>query len=735
MIECTVYADRGLTRLAGLLPNGVATITRIAQGVPDTTLRNGVGINVTAGGVLLEDSEGPVGVPLTYQVDVTVADRIIQQNLVPTPSFMHGAQQWAAGSGRVLAVEGDPTAQHAQVGHFTNNAGGASLVGPPTLIGHVDGTPEVVGNYTLTPTTGGGSAIANGDWVYILHQQPASLTIGPAIPTGFTQVATGTGNSIKFAVWRRKRVAGDTGYLVKNAAGSTGIGTCFWVRGAGDAVPIISPLTQFQVGMATAVIVPSAMAVNPSLVVSAVAAVTTAVGPRVTAEGVFGQTFGWAVGNNPDTRSTLVTSETTAHAGATSQLTAVYDSAVQDVLAWQIIIPNTTPLTNRIVAKAKVTALPAAVTKPYRLTGRFRFTSTNVWLWDDVKNNGTWDDLLADKGTWADVLSSVVPGAGEYSRLFAAVVNPADGSYYVQPIQVLGFADTRVNTWLDFVIYFTPTLDIPATAEIWFIQGTYIREYSMEWYLDSIGITSGEQMDKHDTIWYLDGDTPRPAGAAAALDPDGGWTTPLDNSSVSWTETPGNSISRWLSPTALRGTTTCQIDWPQTETIPCEPVLVSDPVTSALGMWVGLLGISDLDHDVVSSDAKILGRADPVATSQSRQWETGSIRLMTTSMSDRNELLSIVRSGRIILLRNPDPDYPENNWYLSCKRMTELRLSPDHRFPHRAWDVPFTRVARPVGMIEASSATTWSAVANKWTWNQLKAQRATWLDVMTLSVD
>jgi hypothetical protein len=109
--------------------------------------------------------------------------------------------------------------------------------------------------------------------------------------------------------------------------------------------------------------------------------------------------------------------------------------------------------------------------------------------------------------------------------------------------------------------------------------------------------------------------------------------------------------------------------------------------------------------------------------------------VLTTSRDARNELLAIARSGRVLLLRNPDPDYPENNWYLSCKRMTEARLSPDHRFSHRAWDIPFTRVARPSGLIEASSATTWEDVTAKWTWDQLKAERATWLDVMTLSVD
>jgi len=270
---------------------------------------------------------------------------------------------------------------------------------------------------------------------------------------------------------------------------------------------------------------------------------------------------------------------------------------------------------------------------------------------------------------------------------------------------------------------------------MWFVHGTYDREYAMEWFLDSLGITPGYQVAEHDVLWYLDGDTARPDNSITAIDPAGNWTTPLDDSAVQWSGTIGNSVSRWLSPSQMRGTVVCQIDWPQDEAIPCEPVMISDPVSSALGMWVGLLGIDTLTHDARGGDVDVINRPDPVATSSMRSWERGKLTLLTTSRATRDRLLNIAASGRVLLLRNPDPDYPENNWYLAVGTLSESRVSPDHRFGYRAWELPFTRVARPTGLIEASSETTWDDVAESWTWDQLKAARTTWLDVITQGVN
>lgn len=737
MITCTVFPDRGLTRIGGLTPNGVTTVTRVAQGLPDTVLRNGDHFNVTTGGWTLEDSEGPVGVPLTYRADIAVVDRVIQQNLLPTPNFMRGLQGWTGGSGRAVTVETDPTAAHASIAHFGSNGAGYTLAAAPTFVGSVTSAPEVLGPYSLTPPTSGGGAIATNDWVYIVHQQEAAYSTAAAMPSGFTLVGSWTGTTTKMVIWRRKRQGGDVSYTVNQPASASALGTCFWVRGGTDAAPVLSPVTTFVPGTAAAAVVSSVTGINPSLIVKVVGVQMTQPGAKIASAQVTGwdsSVTPYAVGNNPDDRSLLVVAERTDNARDSMPLTAVYSAALTDVIGVQLLIPNATALTGRTVAKGKVTAMAAGQTQPYRLTGRVRFTSVHVWTWDDVLANGSWNKLLTDKATWADVLSTETIATGQVARLYAVVVDPATSTYLTNPVQVLGIEDDRVNTWMDFVVYFNPLTNIPATAEIWFVHGTYSSEYAMEWYMDSIGVTPGSQVAEHDVLWYLDGDTPRPDNSVEAMAPGGGWTTPLDNSVVQWSGTPGNSISVWLSPTQMRATTTCQLNWPQTEAIPCEPVMLSDPVSSALGMWVGLLGIEDLSHASRGGDVDVLNRPDPVATSSTRSWERGKLTVLTTSLTARTRLLSILASGRVILLRNPDPDYPENNWYLALGTADESRVSPDHRFGYRAWELPFTRVARPTGLIEASSETTWEDVAETWTWDQLKASRATWLDVLTQSV-
>ena len=315
MITCNVYPDRGLIRLDALTPNGITTVTRSALGVPNTVLRNADRFNVITGGWTMEDSEAPVGVPITYYADITVSDRVIQQNLVPTPNFLHGAQGWVAGSGRAFTIETDPDAQHASIGHFGNNGGGYNLASPPTMIGQINAPAEVMGPYTLTPPTSGTGAIATNDWVYIVHQQEASWTVTPALPSGFTLVGAWTGTTTKLAVWRRKRLAGDTSYTVNQNALATGLGTCFWVRNGSDVAPILSPVTMFTPGTAAAATVPGVTGINPSLIVKIVAAQMTVPGAKIDSTMV----TGWAPPTPPmtDGATALLANSQPASAKAT----------------------------------------------------------------------------------------------------------------------------------------------------------------------------------------------------------------------------------------------------------------------------------------------------------------------------------------------------------------------------------------------------------------------------------
>jgi hypothetical protein len=131
----------------------------------------------------------------------------------------------------------------------------------------------------------------------------------------------------------------------------------------------------------------------------------------------------------------------------------------------------------------------------------------------------------------------------------------------------------------------------------------------------------------------------------------------------------------------------------------CEPIYFSDPLIPSYGYWFGLLSIDPLAYPSRSELFDVLGRSAPVAVSQMRSTARTTIRLFTETLQQRNELLLMLQAGRILLLRNPDPSYPERHWYLSVGNVSEERIIPDHRDPRRRWVLEVAVVDRPVGYL------------------------------------
>lgn len=730
MITCDSFNDQGFIRLEGIIPPGHLVATRSGGGVPGITLRNGE-LDLPLGGFTLEDSEAPVGVPITYRATVTPTDRVIQRNLMLTPNFGRGVFGWVAGTSRTLTTVADSASHSGTVGNITDNSAAAAIAAAPTIVGNISSTAYVTATYTLTPPTTGGTPIATNDWVYIVHTQYA-ITAAPAI-SGFTTVADYTdGSGIRVTVFRRKRLVGDTGYTVTLTGSPVSNGTCFWVRTASDDVPIVSPVVLAPAG-STTVQVNGVTNYNPAAVVTVGSAATTISATLpVTGNVTGGPVWNRTLGTTPNIRSTVIAHESVTNGGVSKAAVLTYNAPLANFVGLQISIPNATAVTNRVIAKAKAAALPAAG-GTYRFTGRFKYTSAQVWTWADVLAQGTWSNLRSTKTDWAAVRSTAtVPAADDYSRMFVAIVNPATGTYYVNPVQAIGVNSQQAGTWIDFNFYFTTGVDIPTTAEVWFIHGTATREYASTWRLEEIGITSGSEWQNHDALYFLSGDTSNPGGSADRLDPAGEWFTASDNSAISWTGTAGNSTSQYLAPTTIYSETQCQIDMPDVgDLLECGPVIISDPVSTALGVWAGLGGIDTLTHPSRQQVYEILGRAPSVAVSQVRGWEVGGITLISNSLVQRTQMLDVLRPGRVVLLRNTDDSYPENNWYLAIGDVKESRISTDARDPLRSWDVPFVRVERPGGLIEVSSGVTWAEVMQIGTWSAVRAARSTWLDVMT----
>jgi hypothetical protein len=731
-LDCTPTVERGTMTLSGTVPNGAALLTRTSPGMSTTTVRGG-SFDISTGGFDLDDVEAPFGVPLTYRLDVAITDRLIQHNLLPTPTFLHGVQGWSTGTGRTLAIEADSSAHSSNVGHFSGNSSGAVPLAPPVLIGHVNGPPLVSGPYTLTPTTAGATAIATGDNVYLIHQQ-LSTVAQPAIPAGFTLLTSffpipgSPGGDLPITVWQRTRAAGDSSYTVSSLTGAASIGTLLWVRNASTTyLPLVSQFPLKENGNTLAALYLTAP--RPALVLSIMSAQTVAAGAQPTSASVDGATWQYTVASGTDPRSVTVSSYDMANAGITPTSRVTYSNTLAQGLGFQLALQSNMPSDPRIIARGKTTLIPAAA-DPYLFTGRFRYTTTDLWNWQDVLNQGTWQHLKDTKATWADVLSSNAGTADDYARLFVAIIDPVSGSYYVNPVQVLTATAANQNTWQDFSFFFPVLVDIPATAEIRLLHGTNLREYAIQWYLDEFGVTPGADR-KHNTLYWFDGDTAVPANAEDYLLLGGNWDSTSADATISWTGTIGNSASIFTAPSAVYTTTVCQFDDPGGDL--CTPIYLNDPISPRAGQWYSLLHIDALSYAARQTIMDVINRADQVAVSAVRAWASGSLVLLTRTLDERALALASLATGNILLLRNPDPAYPETSWYLAIGNVTESRLSEDLRRPERLWTVPFIRVERPSGLIDSYLGVSWQNVLDDYAnWLAVRDRNTDWLQLMTV---
>jgi hypothetical protein len=734
MIKCEPRVDQGLMRITGTTPNGNATVTREVDGLTPVLLRGGIR-TISTGGISMDDTEAPLGVPLTYRVAVSgisSPDRVVQQNLALTPTFLHGVQGWLAGSGagRSLVVEADSTAHSASVGHFIGSTAGVAPPAAPTLVGHVDSTVFVSANYTLTPPTSGGTAIATGDWMLLVHQQLASAAT-PTVAAGWTLTDDTTSGTIRQVVWSQKRTAGDqtgaVGYTVTTGTGASAIGTLLWIRGATQDQIVKTPVTVAN-GAGNQLFTATTSVSRPHLTLSFMSASMGALGVIPVSGSVTGGTFQYARSAVGNPRTLAVIADSAANAGDTRQAVVDYGDTVASGVALQLSLQVSASLTNRIIARGKLAALPGSP-QPYVLTGRLRFNTVTLNDWQDIKTFGTWQQVKTSKGTWLGVRGSASVDTDEFLSLFLSIVDPGTGNDYITPVRIYNITGSRLNTWIDFSALFSTATAIPSTAELRLFHGTNVAEYATDIWLDEVGVTPGAQFFGHPSLYWFDGDTPVPADPASYPQP--GFVADSSDSSITWTGTVGNSVSVFTGPSAMHAVTTCQLDESDSARIlPCEPVLISDPVNVTLAIWMGLIHIDALVHPSKQAIHQIINRAAPVAISQVRGWETGQITLLTMNMDQRKQVLNVISSGRIVLLRNPIPDYPENNWYLALGDITEDRPVPNQRVTVREWTLPFVRVERPSGLIEAGGGRTWQQIKDLGTWQTVRDTNQDWLSVL-----
>jgi hypothetical protein len=738
MIGCESFGDRGFIRVSGITPNGDALITREVEGQIPYLLRGGAR-TITSGGFTIDDTEAPFAVPVRYRVSISsipANDRVVQRNMMLTPTFLRGVQGWAAGTGRTLTIDPDVTAASAAgVGHVTGVSGSGTAPVVPTLIGRLDTPVFQNGGYVLTPPTTGGTAIATNDWMLLVHQQLASIAI-PTTPAGWTLVDDTTNQSLRQLIWKRKRTAGDSGYGVTATTGQQAIATLLWVRGATDEILRSAASTLTTGGGLAQLTTSTVTSLMPRMVLNfhsaaTITAATPPSGANVPSPAVW--QFTRSTGTNP--RTLVASMFSSVQAGQTMPVTITYGAELAAGIAIAIVFQGAGDLVPRTIARAKAAQIPASGL-PHLLTGRFRFVTNGLRLWSTVRDVGTWQQVKDAYPTWLDVrgVASTLPG--DFLKVFVRIVNPVDNTDYVPPMQVFDAGEATVNQWIDFSVLFTTPVTIPTTAEIRILHGTRASEYAVEWFFDQFGITLAEHRLTRDTLYWFDGDSTVPADPQDRLLPGGQWETTATDSSMSWSGTPGNSVSVFTGPSNASTTTECWL-LPELadQFMPCAPVLLSDPVNVSMAQWVGLLSIDALNYPSRQSVNQVISRGPAVVITQVRGWATGTLTVMTNTLAQRAQLLTVLQSGRVLLLRMPSTEFPENNWYLSIGDVTETRPIPMARVALRQWTLPFVRVERPTALIEASSGVTWQQLRDQGTWADVRASHTDWLDVILSTED
>lgn len=163
----------------------------------------------------------------------------------------------------------------------------------------------------------------------------------------------------------------------------------------------------------------------------------------------------------------------------------------------------------------------------------------------------------------------------------------------------------------------------------------------------------------------------------------------------------------------------------------CEPVFISDPIIPRYFQWVGLLKIDALAWAPRRELMDVLSRNAPVAISQFRSTPSTTFTVMTRTLQERAQFVEIMNTGRILLIRNPDPSYPENMWYVSIGNVSEERILPDHRSPLRRWVLDVQVVDRPSGLITALTGQSWQVVRVTYPeWIDVQNNNEAWINVL-----
>lgn len=156
---------------------------------------------------------------------------------------------------------------------------------------------------------------------------------------------------------------------------------------------------------------------------------------------------------------------------------------------------------------------------------------------------------------------------------------------------------------------------------------------------------------------------------------------------------------------------------------------LKDPTVPALNFVVKVTALPELTRDLPMGTFYVAGRTYPVVTTGKRFAPTAELTAYTETFAERQAMLNILSTGRVLQLSTPD-GYGLGAYYVAVGAVAEQRHKINTN-PVRTWTLPLTVTDRPAYVSSASSGNTWGdVVSNYATWADVIRLKSTWNDLV-----
>jgi hypothetical protein len=156
---------------------------------------------------------------------------------------------------------------------------------------------------------------------------------------------------------------------------------------------------------------------------------------------------------------------------------------------------------------------------------------------------------------------------------------------------------------------------------------------------------------------------------------------------------------------------------------------LKDPTVPTLNFVLKVTSMEELARDLPMGVFFVANRRYPVVTSGARFAPTTEVIAYTETFAERQSMLNILSTGRVLQLSTPD-GYGLGAYYVAVGAIVEKR----HRIntnPVRSWTLPLTITDRPAGVSSPTAGNTWGdVVATYATWADVIRAKATWNDLL-----